>query len=392
MNKANIDQRLKEIRHEIDDVDMELLQVLNKRAALSMEVGRIKSGSGETIFKPLREREVLDNLEQNNAGPLPNAHIRTIWREIFSSSRALQRPQKVGYLGPEGTFSYFAGIEYLGKSAEFQPCTNFYDIFSAVHRGECELGVVPLENSLQGTVGQCFDLFYNFEVSIQAELFLRISHSLLSKENSLTNIKRIYSHPQPLTQCDTWLRVNLPMAELIPVESTSAAAHRAAEDKNSAAIGHVALGDMFSLNVLASAIENSTDNWTRFVIISRTDAGINSLLKQGPASETGHKKTSIIFTLIDKPGSLSSILGALAESSVNMRKLESRPLRLSSGECWQYVFFADVEEDLIQEKYTGLVQKMRELCNSFRILGSYPTVPNQIITSAGTANDSGEIC
>ncbi len=394
MNKHN--ERLKDIRKEIDNVDKELLHVLNKRAALSIEVGHIKAEDFSTIFKPDREREVLEALEKNNTGPLPNTHLRAIWREIFSSSRALQRPQKVAYLGPEGTFSYFAAMEYLGKSVDFQPCTTFHDIFYAVHGGECELGVVPLENSLQGTVGQCFDLFYNFEVSIQAELFLHISHALLGKAQSLACIKRIYSHSQPLAQCDVWLRTHVPSAELIPVESTSAAARHAAEDEQSAAIGNVALADMFGVNILARSIENSTDNWTRFVIISKSDLEKihTTLPEHNSVANTGHRKTSMIFTLIDKPGSLSSILGALAESNINMRKLESRPLRLSSGECWRYVFFADVEADLEQKQHASLVQKMRELCNSFRILGVYHTVPpfSHMLASNNSENHSGEMC
>ncbi len=369
----NNQDRLQKIRQEINAVDEELLQILNKRATLSLEVGHIKAEQTDTIFKPSRERQVLDNLEHNNKGPLPSAHIRNIWREIFSSSRALQRPQKVAYLGPEGTFSYFAGVEYLGSSVEFSPYTNFHDIFNAVHKNECELGIVPLENSLQGTVGQCFDLFYNFEVFIHAEVFFHISHALLSKSSSLSHIKRIYSHSQPLTQCDNWLRINLPTAELIPVESTAIAAKRAEKDLESAAIGNIALANISDLNILAKAIENSTDNWTRFVIIAKEDNSLNLPTTCNNTQE--HKKTSILFTLTDKPGSLACVLASLAKNNVNMRKLESRPLHLSSGECWRYVFFADVEADLEQDNYDNLLQELREICNSFRILGSYPTVP-----------------
>ncbi len=373
MVNHNTDQRLQLIRQEINAVDEELLHILNKRAALSLEVGQIKAEHTDTIFKPSRERQVLENLEAKNNGPLPNAHVRNIWREIFSSSRALQRPQRVAYLGPEGTFSYFAGVEYLGSSVKFTPYANFHDIFCAVHKGECELGIVPLENSLQGTVGQCFDLFYNFEVFIHAEVFYQVSHALLSKVTSLNQIKRVYSHSQPLTQCDNWLRINLPTAELVPVESTANAANRAMEDMESAAIGNIALANISNLNVLAKNIENSSDNWTRFVIIAKED---NSLpLPSASAHAQEHKKTSILFTLTDRPGSLAGVLACLAENSVNMRKLESRPLRLSSAESWRYVFFADVEADLEHVSYEKLVQELRALCNSFRILGSYPTVP-----------------
>ncbi len=364
-------QRLAKVRKAIDQVDTELIRMLNERAKLSLEVGSIKAAAqgegkvGENIFKPEREREVLENLAKHNTGPLPDVHVATIWREIFSSSRALQRPQLVAYLGPEGTFSYFAGLEYLGKSVQMQAFSHFSEVFQAVYDGTCNLGVVPLENSLEGTVGQCFDLFYNFDVSIQAELFMHISHNLLSTTQNLKDVTKIYSHPQALAQCDAWLRAHAHWAELVPMQSTAAAARQAAQEAHTAAIGNAALVDMYPFHILASSIEASTDNWTRFVIISKqkSSAGTQKTLQQ---------KSSLLFTLIDKPGSLSAVLSILAEYGINMRKLESRPLRLSGGECWRYVFFADVECDLRAAEYGTAVEKIREMCNSFRILGTYP--------------------
>lgn len=355
-------ERLAAIRREIDQVDDRLLELLNHRAALSLEVGRIKAGDAGIVFKPLREREVLETLARRNSGPLPDAHLRTIWREIFSSSRALQRPQKVAYLGPEGTFSYFAGVEYLGRTVDFQPCRDLHDVFRAVHDRQCELGVAPLENSLQGTVGQSFDLFYRYHVYIQAETYSRITHSLLSAASSMASVRRVYSHPQPLAQCDAWLRSHLPGVSLIPVESTAAAARRAVAEDDSAAIGHASLADMLSLRILAHAIEDEPGNWTRFVII-------------GPVpvqAAAGADKTSLLFTLPDKPGALSAVLDALARRNINMRKLESRPLK---GECWKYVFFADVESDLKHPRHAALLEALRGICNTFRILGSYPAGP-----------------
>jgi Prephenate dehydratase len=183
--------RLAAIRREIDAVDQDLLALFNRRAALSLEVGHIKADVPGIIFKPIREKEVLDGLAAGNSGPLPNDHLRAIWREIFSSSRSLQRPQNVAYLGPEGTFSYFAGVEYLGHAARFRPCTDITQVFQEVASGQCELGVVPLENSLQGTVGVSFDLFLKYEVHIQAELFSRISHCLLSNAPSMNFITSV---------------------------------------------------------------------------------------------------------------------------------------------------------------------------------------------------------
>ena len=357
-NAAAPAQRLSVIRAEIDAVDRHLLALLNQRAALSREVGRIKAADPDgIIFKPLREHEVLDSLAAANDGPLPEEHLRAIWREIFSSSRALQRPQNVAYLGPEGTFSYFAGVEYLGRAARFRPCNDLAQVFEEVSGGACELGVVPLENSLQGTVGVSFDLFLRHEVFIQAELFSRISHCLLSNAASLAEVTTVYSHAQPLAQCAGWLREHLPSAALVPVESTAAAARRAVEP-GTAAIGNGRLAAMTGLGLLASRIEDAPG------------------------------KTSLLFTLPDRAGALSAVLSLLGANGINMRKIESRPLR---GQCWKYAFFADVECDLEAPQYAEALHKLNDACTFFRILGSYPTGPQLDRTDPEQSEDARHV-
>lgn len=361
-------QRMGELRREIDDIDKQLLELLNQRAAHSLEVGRIKAGSSDLVFKPFREKEVLQKLAAANPGPMPEEHLRSIYREIFSSSRALQRPQRVAYLGPEGTFSYFAGVEFLGKSVIFQPAQDLQAVFQAVTAGEAELGVIPLENSLQGTVGQSLDLFLHYELFVQSELFSRISHSLLSRAGSLSEIETVYSHPQPLAQCGGWLRSHLPRAAIIPAESTAAAGRRVLDDPTAAAIGHRGLASMLGLSVLASAIEDQPDNWTRFVVVATK-----------PAAQEAKDKTSMLFTLPDKPGSLVSVLTLFASAGINMKKLESRPLR---GEKWKYVFFVDVECDLEEEQYSKVLEEFGHQCHTLRILGSYPSGPYLDVSGA----------
>lgn len=373
-NRTSPRERLNQIRGEIDIIDRKLLALLNERAALSLEVGRIKAEDRDTVFKPLREKDLMDKLKNLNSGPLPQEHMLSIWREIISSSRALQRPQRVAYLGPEGTFSYFAGLEYLGRSANFQPCKDIAQIFEKVRDGQCDLGVVPLENSLQGTVGVSFDLFHKYDVKIEAELYSRISHYLLSNSPSYANIKKIYSHPQPLAQCQGWLRTHVPNAALIPVESTAAAAERAADEPDAAAIGNGKLASLNNLNILASHIEDEPGNWTRFVIIAQDKSpypGMPSATPE-PGGRKGADKTSLLFTLPDKPGSLAAVLEMMAQNGVNMRKLESRPLK---GQPWRYVFFCDVESDLQSSEHSNLPEKLAQCCTSFRILGSYPAGP-----------------
>ncbi len=354
-------KRLFKIRAGIDKIDKEILELLNQRAGLCKEVGAIKSASKDTVFKPFREKEVLTHLIDNNPGILPDDHLRAIYREILSSSRKLQQPQKVVYLGPEGTFSFFVGIEYLGHSADMQPCKCLKDVFHAVASREAELGIIPLENSLQGSVGQSLDMFLAYDVYIQAEVFCKISHSLLSLENSVAGVNTVYSHPQALEQCSGWLRSHLPEATIVPAESTSSAARKVIKEKGSAAIGHERLGEMLGLNVLYRQIEDLPDNWTRFMIIG-------SIPPEG-----GHQdKTSLLFTLPDKSGALVGVLTVLARRGINMKKLESRPLR---SEKWKYVFFADLECDLSGTQYDELKKELSERCHSLQILGSYPAGP-----------------
>jgi chorismate mutase / prephenate dehydratase len=353
--------RLSQIRGEIDSLDRSLLELLNRRAALSLEVGRIKEDARECVFKPFREKEVLGRLLEANPGPLPREHLRDIYREILSSSRRLQQPQRVVYLGPEGTFTYFAGIQYLGHSAEFVPQKSLREVFQSVASGEAELGVIPLENSLQGSVGQSLDMFLRFDVHIQAEIFCKISHCLLSREALIDGIRIVYSHPQALEQCSGWLRSNLPESTIVPVESTAAAAGRVADEPGTAAVGHWKAGEMLGLNVLARSIEDLPDNWTRFMVIGAT-----------PQSGGSQDKTSLLFTLPDRAGALVSVLQILARRGINMKKLESRPLR---AEKWKYVFFVDVECDLSLKEHQELLSELAQNCHTLRNLGSYPSGP-----------------
>lgn len=248
---AKQSEALQGLRLQIDAVDRELLALLNRRASLSLEVGRVKANTSGPVFRPQRERQILDNLASENSGPLPEEHLRSIWHEIFASSRTLQRPVSVAYLGPEGTNSYFAAVDLLGNLMDYRPCKNFREAFAAVHGGECALGVIPLENVLQGSVGQCFDLFMEYDVYIQTESVARIQHTLLSVESSPEAIKVVYSHPQALAQCQRWLRQHLPEASLMACDSTAAAARRAVSEPGSAAIGHKSLSTMLGLPILA---------------------------------------------------------------------------------------------------------------------------------------------
>ena len=350
--------RLDRIRIEIDEIDRALLGLLNKRAACSLEVRRIKAVHGGPVFRPGREQLLVENLlEANGSGLLPNEHLRHIYREILSSSRAMQEPLRVATLGPEGTFSHMAGLDFFGHSLEYQLVQRLEDIFEAVENRDCELGVVPLENSLHGTVVRSVDLFALHNVYIQAEWFCRISHCLLSRESDMAAVNTVYSHPQALGQCATWLREHLPRARQISLESTAAAAHRVLSEPGTAAVGHGGLASRLGLGVLARGIEDASDNWTRFAAIA-------------PAApdSAGANKTSVLFTLADEPGALFAVLRIFAEANININKLESRPVR---NERWKYVFFCDLAADLSVSEHEALLDAVRQYCHSFRILGAY---------------------
>lgn len=350
---------LGDLRENIDAIDKQIVELLNKRAEQSLGVGRYKAAKGESIYKPFREQEVLNKIADSSPGPLPDKHLRTIYREIMSSSRHLQRPERVVYLGPEGTFSYFAAIEHMGSSAQLTPKKNFEEIFKAVAEEGAELGVIPLENSIEGTVGQVVDLFMKYKVYIQAEVYSRISHNLISNADRIEDVEVIYSHPQPLGQCREWLKANLRDVPTIPMESTAEAAEVVAGKKAAAVVGHQKLADIYGMNILADSIEDMPDNWTRFLIIGSS-----------PSKEDRRDKTTLLITLPDRPGALARVLTTLAHQSINMTKLESRPFK---GEKWKYVFFIDLECDFGGDKYEDVLEDVRSQCHTLRVLGSYPS-------------------
>ncbi len=331
---------------EIRKVDKELIELLNARVNLSLRA---------------------DCLNKENDESLSEKHIQAIWREILSATRDIRSDFKAAYLGPEGTFSYYAGQSYLGSSTKFEPCTDFTEIFQKVSSGTCSVGVVPLENSLYGTVGRCFDLFGLYNVKIEAEFYSRIELSLLSKESSLMNIKTVYSHSQPLGQSVNWLTAHLPNAKRVSVESSALAAHLASNEEGAAAIAHPKVGETLKLNSLAHSIEDDQKNWTRFVIISNGNTNQNLLEK------SDIDKSSVLFTIKDKSGALVEVLNMFAKEQVSLQKLESRPM---PGECWKYLFFADLSCDICDSKYQQMIDEISEYCTSFKVLGCYTSGQN----------------
>lgn len=370
---------LAKLREQIDAVDSQLLELLNRRARLSLSVGQAKKQAGGKVFDPAREALLLERLARRNEGPLKEEHIAAIWRAVLSASRSLQKNCSVAYLGPEGTFSYFAAVDFLGESMSFTPCRSFNEIFRGIALKTFDFGVIPLENSIHGAIVQSFDLFSEYDVSIQAEFYSRISNSLLSRETDPERVKTVYSHPQPLGQCAAWLRAHLPHARLVSVESTAAAAWKASTEENSASIGHRSMAEKLGMHCLASDIQDDASNWTRFVLISASESFQE--LRRGATHAPF--KSSLLFTVSNRAGTLASVMNVFTSHKVNMTKLESRPLKGSA--CWDYIFFADVECDLCSHGCADLIKDLQECCSFLRVLGTYPEGPRL----DSTANTTG---
>jgi chorismate mutase/prephenate dehydratase len=351
-------QSLKDIREKIQKKDREIVKLLNERTELSIEVGKEKNSQGMEAYDPSQEGKVYDYVREINEGPLSEDALKNIFREIISASRALQEPTIVVYLGPEASFCYQAAQSHFGTSAHYYAQTKVSEVFDEVEKRGNIWGVVPVENSLEGPVKTTLDKLIPTPLNIRAEIFLRVSHSLISLRIKMEEIRRVYSHPQALAQCQDWLRRNLPNATLIEVDSTVVAAQRALEDQEGAAIGSSRAAVTYGLTIIAEGIEDSPSNTTRFFFNGR-----------GHSTATGKDKTSILFATPHVPGALYQILGAFAREGINLTRIESYPMRDKIG---NYLFFVDVTGHRDEKKIKKCLAEIEGATTLFKILGSYP--------------------
>lgn len=353
-------EKLKGVRSRIDAIDDEILRLLSERGQLAQQVARIKREAGETddFYRPEREHAILRRVQEQNPGPLSDETVARFFREVMSACLALQLPLKVGYLGPEGTFTQAAAIKQFGHDVQLQPLSSIDAIFREVESTGLHYGVVPVENSTEGVVNHTLDCFLTSPLQIVGEVELRIQQHLMSREKSLDAVKRVYSHPQGLAQCRAWLDLNLPHAERITVSSTAEAARLAASEEASAAIASEAAAELYALPCLAESIEDVSGNTTRFLVIGR----------QSPAA-TGDDKTSLVVSRTDQPGGLCRLLEPLGRHGINMTRLDARPSRQG---VWEYAFFIDFLGHVDDENVQQALAEMREQTSLFRILGSYP--------------------
>ena len=350
------------LRERIDAVDREMLALLNRRAALALEVGEIKRHEGSPVFRPEREAQVIDALQRGNPGPLRTDSIAPVWREIMSACRSLESPTRVAYLGPNGTFSEQAALGYFGSSIVRVPCASIDEVFRATTAGAADFGVVPVENSTEGVVARSLDLFLHTPLGIVGETSLFVRHNLLRKTDSLEGVAAVVAHPQALAQCHAWLSHHLPQVERRPVASNAEGARLASLDDAVAAIASDRAAGEYGLHVVAPAIQDDAHNRTRFAIVARP--------QEHPAPRaSGRDCTSLVVSVPNRPGAVHDMLVPLKAHGVSMTRFESRPAR--SGQ-WEYYFYIDVAGHPDDPAVAASLEELRAACAFFKVLGSYP--------------------
>ena len=350
------------LRERIDAVDRELLALLNRRAGLALEVGELKKHEGSPVFRPEREAQVIDGLKSANPGPLKNDSVAPIWREVMSACRALETPTRVAYLGPAGTFSEEAALGFFGSSIVRVPCASMDEVMRATSAGAADFGVMPVENSTEGSVARTLDLFLTTPLFIIGETSLIVRHNLLRKTDSLADIRTVCAHPQALAQCHSWLSHHLPDVERRPVSSNAEGARLASLDPTLAGIASARAASEFGLHMVATAIQDDPHNRTRFAIVTHPE-------RHPTPKASGHDCTSLVVSVPNRPGAVHDLLMPLKEHGVSMTRFESRPAR--SGQ-WEYYFYIDIVGHPDEPRVGTALRALREACAFFKVLGTYP--------------------
>ncbi|MBT8078894.1 MAG: prephenate dehydratase [Gammaproteobacteria bacterium] len=358
---------LAEIRKRIDKIDLQIQALINERATIAQLVGQSKGELAAAVdyYRPEREAEVLRGVLARNEGPMRDEEMLRLFREIMSACLAQQEPLKVGFLGPEGTFTQTAVYKHFGHSVRALPFGTIDEVFQEVESGAADFGVVPIENSTEGTVNNTLDMFLTSPLKIGGEIELRIEQHLLGRMDSLDNIERVCAHEQALAQCRGWLREYMPQAELIGVSSNAVGARRARDEAGTAAIGGDAAAEVYDLRIMVNNIEDRADNATRFLVVGR------HLL-----AASGEDKTTILVSTEDTAGGagvLHALLQPFAVHGVNMTRIESRPSRKKN---WEYVFFLDLDGHADESPLVNALEELKQKSSLFRILGAYPKAVN----------------
>lgn len=349
---------LNEIRADIDGIDRELVRLLSRRAELAIEIGHSKRRDGSPFFVPERERAIFDKLERENPGPLTARQLHAIYREIISAAIAAEKPISVAYWGPPGTFTNQAALQTFGASAALQPVDSIAETFRAVEHGRVDYGVAPIENSTHGIVPETLDMFPQTNVKVCAELYVPIHMHLVSTATELADIQRVYAFGQPANQCKGWLRANLAHAEIIEAAPTARAAKMALEDPHGAAICNKLAAETVGIPILVEHIEDNPNNRTRFVVL-----GYNEPAK------TGKDKTSFMFNVRNRPGTLVEALKAFENAGVNLTMIESRPAQRAT---FEYIFYCDADGHRLDASLQAAIRDLQKVALEVVVLGSYP--------------------
>ena len=356
-NTRELDVSLDELRKKIDALDEKLVELINERARIAIEIGKLKNASAEPIYAPHREKAVLDKIATVNKGPLPDKTLNAIWREIMSGSFFLERLLRIGYLGPQGSFSHNAAILKFGQSVDYEAIADIRGIFEEVSKGHCDFGIVPVENSAGGGVRESLDAFIEIDVMVCAEANMAIHHNLLAN-CLMSQVEKIYSQPEVFAQCRNWLSATFKEAKTVPMASSSKAAQQAAAEPNAAAIASTIAAEIYGLKILCQDIEDVANNITRFLIISKTDA-----------LPSGDDKTVILFSTAHQTGALVDVLNVFRNYNLNMTNIGSRPNRKRQ---WEYYFFVDFLGHKLDENVSKALEEAKQHCLQLSVLGSFP--------------------
>ncbi len=344
-------------RHAIDHLDEQIVRLLNERTRHVLAIGQIKRKAGQEIYAPHREKAVLKRLTGLNAGPMTSEGLQAVYREIMSSSLALEKSMQIAYLGPEATFTHQAAIRRFGSSLRYAPQKTIADVFTEVSKARAEYGVVPVENSTEGVVTHTLDMFVDSDLKIVAQIVLPVQHCLLSN-CPRGQIRKLFTHPQSYGQCRVWVQNNLPRVEIIETSSNARSAEMATREKSTAAIAGLLTAEKYGLEVLEYDIQDNAANATRFLVLGRQCS-----------PPTGHDRTSLMISVTDKVGALHSAIAAFRRFRINMTKIESRP---SKRKAWEYFFFIDCDGHMQERKVEQALAHLAEHCNFVKVLGSYP--------------------
>jgi len=348
------------LRRQIDRLDDRMLGLLNRRARLVQAIGTAKARARAKVYAPAREKAVLKRLVDANRGPLTDAHVGAIFREVISASRSLEQRLRVAYLGPRATYTHLAAMAQHGSAADYAPAATIAEVFHDVENGRAHLGVVPIENSTEGGVAHTLDLLVDSPLQICAEIMLPVRHCLLAKRGTtLARLKRVVAHPQAFPQCRQWLATHLPGVPVVEMASNALAAERAARESGTAAIASATAAAVYKLAVLADGIQDDAGNTTRFLVLASADA---------PAP-SGDDKTSLVVSVRDEVGVLAKLLRPFAQHAIDLIKIESRPLR---ERPWEYYFFLDLRGHRTDRRVARALAAVARRALRAKVLGSYP--------------------